>query len=119
MMIVSRLSYFNFKTRKKRKVKVQKYRRRRCRLYITTKRKGKLTKIGKTSKISYNFTRVNSTTYEVSSISTPISGNTYKFDSDSYMTGIENYDSRYTSNDIDHFITTPIPTAKSYLKGIG
>ena len=35
------------------------------------------------------------------------------------MTGIENYASRYTSNDIDHFITTPIPTAKSYLKGIG
>ena len=105
MTISSQLSEYNFKIRKKKKVKVQKYRRRRYRRFIISKRKEKLTKIGNTSKIRHTFTRVNYTTHEVFSVSTSISGNKYKFDSDSYMIGIENHASRSISNDIDHFIT--------------
>ena len=125
MTIASKLSGFNFKTRKKRSVKsqVQKYRRRRCRRYISAKKKGKQQRIGNKSKVKYNFHRIKVTTYEVSSTSASTGGGVkhtskYKFDPDSYIIGIDNHVSRCISNDINHFITALTPTPRSYLKGI-
>ena len=63
------------------------------------------------------------TTYEVSSTSASTGDGVkhtskYKFDSDSYMIGIDNHVSRCISNDINHFITALTPTPRSYLRGI-
>ena len=117
MVIASKLSEFNFRIRKKKSVKtqVQKHRRRRCRRYISAKRKGKQQRIGNKSRIKPNFHLVKVTTYEVSSTSTSTGVEKYKpkykFDSNSYMIGIDNHASRCISNDINHFITalTPLP----------
>ena len=126
--IESKLSEFNFRTRKKKKkvkAQVQNYRRRRCRRYISIKRKGKQQRIGNKSKVRYKFIRVQSTTYEVSSTATSTGSDKYnpkkpkyKFDSDSYMIGIDNHSSRCISNGINHFITALTPTSRSYLRGI-
>ena len=101
---------------------MQKHRRRRCRRYISAKRKGKQQRIGNKSKIKPNFHLVKVTTYEVSSTSTSTGIDKYKpkykFDSESYMIGIDNHASRCISNDINHFITALTPTPRSYLRGI-
>ena len=124
MTIASKLSEFNFRTRKKKSVKtqVQKHKRWRCRRYISAKREGKQQRIGNKCKIKHNFHIVKVTTYEVSSTSTS-TGNEkykpkYKLDSDSYMIGIDHHASRCISNDIYHFITALTPTPRSYLRGV-
>ena len=122
MTMAKRLSEFNFKIRKKKSIEsqVQKYRRRRCRRYISAKRKGKVQRIGNKSQVRYNFHHGKVTTYEVSSST---GGGSKckakcKFDTDSYMIGIDNHASRCISNNIDHFITSLTPTPRSYLRGI-
>ena len=80
MTIASKLSEFNFRTRKKKSVKtqVQKHRMWICRRYISAKRKGKQQRIGNKSKIKPNFHLVKVTTYEVSSTSTSVGVEKYK-----------------------------------------
>ena len=93
-------------------------RRQAQRIYISSKRKGNLTKIGNKSTGKYIFLDVN-TTYEVKSTFKVKPDDLYKFDSDSKSLGVDNHASKYMSNDKEDFIAEITPVANMSVKGVG
>ena len=108
---------FNFITKKKN----TKYKnnKRRCRRYISAKKKGKTARIGNKTSKKYVFLNSDSATHVCSSTSTTHANKTVKFDTNSYTIGVDNHASKCISNTISHFISALTPTPNTVLRGAG
>ena len=119
MWITSISPEFNFKTRMKCDTRRKYNNKKRCRRYISAKRKGKTTKIGNKSKIRYTFLQAKPAVYVCSKITTDSIDPKVGFDTGSYSIGVDNHASRTISNRIAHFITPLTPTPNTILLGAG
>ena len=108
---------FNFITKKKN----TKYKnnKRRCRRYISAKKKGKTARIGNKTSKKYVFLNSDSATHVCSSTSATCTNKTVKFDTDSYTIGVDNHTSKCIINMITHFISALTPTPNTVLRGAG
>ena len=119
MRITSISPEFNFKTRMKCDTRRKYNNKKRCRRYISAKRKGKTTKIGNKSKIGYTFLQAKPAVHVYSKITTDSIDPKVGFDTGSYSIGADNHASRTISNRIAHFITPLTPTPNTILLGAG
>lgn len=105
---------FNLKTRKKCGTRRKYNNKKRCRRYISSKRKRNLTKIGNESKI-----RAKPEEHAYFKVTTDSTNPKVGFDTDSYSTVVDNHASRCISNMIEHFITDLAPTSNTILLRTG
>ena len=107
------ITFFQLKQLRRRRK--PKYKGRRC---IAAKKKGKAQVVGNKRLVKYNFiTAEVNTTYVVSSTENNIQDIKYKYDSDSFVIGIDNHASKCIEKGKNNFISRITPTHNTILRG--